>query len=339
MFEKLILKIQKLGFQWVVENPFLFCAHHQDDYPFGNQAQGPATSLAGRSLGQDFSALNGFSMYHGDTVPGFPAHPHCGFETVTIVRKGFIDHFDSTGASGRFGNGDVQWLTTGRGCQHSEMFPLVYPDKPNPLELFQIWLNLPAKDKFAPPHYKMLWNEDLPEIEISSIDGKKTSVTLIAGRLHDNGSLDPTPSSWAMNPSNHVGIFLIRMDPEATITLPPISKTLNRNLYFYQGKDSIYIQNQVIPSSSRVKLSGHHEITILNGSMPSEMLLLEGEPIPEPVSQRGPFVMNTDKELQEAFMAFRRTQYGGWPWKRPDPVHPRNEGRFARYSDGTVERR
>jgi len=89
-------------------------------------------------------------------VPGFPQHPHRGFETVTIMRSGFIDHSDSLGATARFGAGDVQWLTAGEGIVHCEMFPLLERDKPNPLELFQIWLNLPSADKLVAPHFAML---------------------------------------------------------------------------------------------------------------------------------------------------------------------------------------
>src|SRR5699024_6103390 len=140
------LFIQPLEFQWQTESPFLITMYHKDDYPAGNEEQGvDADLLAGRNIGQDFETRDGFRMYHGQIVPGFPAHPHKGFETVTVVTEGFVDHFDSKGGKGRYGNGDVQWLTTGKGSQHAEMFPLVHKDKRNSLELFQIWLNLPEK--------------------------------------------------------------------------------------------------------------------------------------------------------------------------------------------------
>ena len=150
-----ILQIKALGFPWETIDPFLFCVYHDDAYPPGNGAFGPAVSLAGRDLGQDFSRKDGWSMYHGDTVPGFPPHPHRGFETVTVVRQGLVDHADSLGARARYGAGDVQWLTTGAGIVHAEMFPLLDTQAPNPLELFQIWLNLPARNKMAAPHFTM----------------------------------------------------------------------------------------------------------------------------------------------------------------------------------------
>jgi hypothetical protein len=109
-----VLQVKPLGFPWETADPFLFCAYHDDAYPKGNGQMAPAASLAGREIGQDFSRKDGWSMYHGDTVPGFPAHPHRGFETVTVVRKGLIDHSDSLGATARFGQGDAQWLTCGR---------------------------------------------------------------------------------------------------------------------------------------------------------------------------------------------------------------------------------
>ena len=157
-----VIQQRSLGFPWDTTDPFLLCVHHDDAYPRGNAQLGPNASLAGRDIGQDFAGKDGWRMYHGRTVPGFPSHPHRGFETVTIVRKGLIDHADSLGAAARFGNGDVQWLTAGRGVVHSEMFPLLRADQPNPLELFQIWLNLPAAGKMAAPHFTMFWSEDIP---------------------------------------------------------------------------------------------------------------------------------------------------------------------------------
>ena len=111
--ESPVLSIAPLGFPWATIDPFLFCVHHDDRYPKANDRW--AGGVAGRpQLGQDFAGKDGWRMYHGSTVPGFPPHPHRGFETVTIVRRGLIDHSDSLGAAARFGRGDVQWLTAGR---------------------------------------------------------------------------------------------------------------------------------------------------------------------------------------------------------------------------------
>jgi redox-sensitive bicupin YhaK (pirin superfamily) len=147
---------------WPAIDPFLFCVHHADAYPKGNDAMGPAASLTGRHLGQDFEGRDGWRMYHGEEIPGFPQHPHRGFETVTIARKGFIDHSDSLGAAARFGKGDAQWLTAGAGIVHSEMFPLLAKDAPNPAELFQLWLNLPRASKMAKPYFSMFWADTIP---------------------------------------------------------------------------------------------------------------------------------------------------------------------------------
>lgn len=334
-----ILRLQKIDFQWEMENPFIFCAHHKDAYPKGNENQEPTVSLTGRQLGEDFAIKDGFRMYHGTKIPGFPMHPHRGFETVTIVKTGFVDHFDSVGASGRYGNGDVQWLTTGSGCQHAEMFPLVSMEEENPLELFQVWLNLPAKDKFTKPAYKMLWSEDIPVVEIGDDYGPKAKVTVIAGAFEKTHALTPNPASYASDPNHHLNILLIEMAPYSEINLPAVSKTLVRNLYFYEGEGHITIGTEAIPSSRRIKLDGNEPIEITNGSKSSYLILLEAEPINEPVVSYGPFVMNTEQEIRTAFSDYQHTRFGGWPWNRPDPINPRDSGRYAKYMDGSYEKR
>src|ERR1700744_6499967 len=178
-----VLQTVPLGRQWGTADPFLFCVHHLDRYPAANEHMGPAASLEARDIGMDFSGTEGWSMYHGSIVPGFPQHPHRGFETVTFVRQGFIDHSDSLGATARFGRGDVQWLTAGRGIVHCEMFPLVARDRANPLELFQIWLNLPRADKMVAPHFTMLWREKIPTTTVRDADGRPTEINVVAGRL------------------------------------------------------------------------------------------------------------------------------------------------------------
>lgn len=338
MDTSLIQKVRDLGFQWETNNPFLFCVHHQDDYPRGDEKMGPDTSLEGRRIGNDFVLKDGWRMYHGSKIPGFPVHPHRGFETVTIVLKGLVDHSDSMGACGRYGHGDVQWMTAGAGMQHAEMFPLVHKDKENPLELFQIWLNLPAGDKFVKPHYKMLWKEDIPKLKLISENGKSIEITVVAGSVNDLEAVPPAPDSWAAQAKNEVAIWLISMEAQSTWELPPASEQVLRSLYFYKGS-KITISGEEISSFKAIDLQAYQSVSLENGPDEGHLLLLQGRPIEEPVVQYGPFVMNSQAEIQQAMDDYRRTQFGGWPWSRPDQVHDHERGRFARYSNGEEELR
>ena len=350
MPDSAILKIQPLGFPWETADPFLFCVHHDDAYPKGNGAFGPDASLAGRSIGQDFGGKDGWSMYHGEKVPGFPSHPHRGFETVTIVRRGLTDHSDSLGAAARFGGGDVQWLTAGKGIVHSEMFPLLETGKPNPLELFQIWLNLPARSKMAEPHFTMLWAEDIPHRFFESGDGAVTEVAVIAGRLDGGPStsgpgagdvaepLPPPPDSWASQAEADVAIWTLRMEPGARWKLPAAANAAaRRKLYFFEGA-SVSVAGETIAQHAAIELRAASAVELVNtGADVVEFLLLQGRPIGEPVAQYGPFVMNTEAELRQAFEDYRRTEFGGWPWPDTAPVHGPERVRFARHADGRVE--
>lgn len=319
---------------WPTLDPFLFCVHHDDDYPEGDGQMRPNESLAGRTIGQDFSGKDGWSMYHGSTVPGFPQHPHRGFETVTVARRGYIDHSDSLGAAARFGEGDLQWMTAGKGVVHSEMFPLLRQDARNPTELFQIWLNLPAVSKMAPPHFSMFWKSKIPSVSLS--DG----VTLVsyAGSL-PNGQVPPPPPpcSWAADPSHRVAIWTIKLSPGSKWTLPATDPNIGRCLYLFSG-GPVFFDDQQIDVRHLIQVDAGKDIKLQSGGEISELLMLQGQPIGEPVAQHGPFVMNSRDELAAAFADYRQTAFGGWPWPQQDPVHPVNEGRFARLPNGKIDR-
>lgn len=334
-----IREIAPLGFPWVTVDPFLFCVHHLDHYPPGNEQLGPAASLEGRRLGMDFEGIDGWRMYHGRVVPGFPAHPHRGFETVTVVRRGLIDHADSLGAAARFGPGDAQWLTAGAGIVHSEMFPLLDREGPNTFDFFQIWLNLPRADKMAPPHFSMLWRESVPRVEREDEQGRRAAITVVAGAFGEERPPSPPPRSWAAREEADVAIWTIDLEPGATLTLPPArdERTL-RTLYFYEG-DELRIEGHRQREHGAIGVKSERPLTLQAGSKPVALLMLQGRPIGEPVAQHGPFVMNYRAELVQAFTDYQATGFGGWPWPSDDPVHPRDEGRFARHADGRIERR
>ena len=279
-------------------------------------------------------------MYHGITVPGFPAHPHRGFETVTIARKGFIDHSDSLGATARFGAGDTQWLTAGQGIVHAEMFPLRERDRANPLELFQIWLNLPARLKMVEAHFTMLWSEDMPRQQVTDDVGRATEVVCIAGQYAASMPATAPPNSWASQAGADVAIWTIKMQKGARWTLPAANggAATRRQMYFFKGH-AVTIDGQQVAASAAIELNASSEVAIENGNEVSEFLLLQGRPINEPVAQHGPFVMNANAEIVQAFADYRRTEFGGWPWPDQAPVLSREQSRFAKHADGRVETR
>jgi hypothetical protein len=332
-----IRSIEPLGFPWQTKDPFLFCVHHDDAYPKGNEKLGPAASLAGRDLGQDFAGIDGWRMYHGEVVPGFPQHPHRGFETVTVVRRGLVDHSDSLGAGARYGRGDVQWLTAGKGIIHAEMFPLLDQNNANPLELFQIWLNLPKANKFVNPYFSMFWDRTVPKTSKKDDAGRATELMIVAGRLGELTPPSPPPDSWASRADSDVAIWTIKMEPNARLNLPATAATTNRMLYFFRGS-SLGVAGTSVPPKHAIHVRADAELELENGPDETELLVLQGKPINEPVVQYGPFVMNTRAEIEQAFIDYQRTRFGGWPWKSDDPVHGTTDERFARHADGRVEK-
>jgi redox-sensitive bicupin YhaK (pirin superfamily) len=339
--DELVLETVPLtGNPWPTVDPFLFCVHHDDAYPAGNGRFGPDAPLNGRELGADFAGVDGWRMYHGTEVPGFPQHPHRGFETVTYVRRGVIDHSDSLGAAARFGAGDTQWLTAGRGIVHSEMFPLLDDDAPNPLELFQIWVNLPAASKLADPHFSMLWARDVPVVTVRDGKGRAARVTVIAGALGEHVPPSPPPDSWASSAEADVAIWHLDLEGDASWVVPAArgGDSTVRVLYVYDGE--VTIGDTVVAAPTAVGVRASAEAPVAAGSEGARVLLLQGRPIGEPVAQYGPFVMNDQDEIERAFADYRDTAFGGWPWSRDDPVHgAATRGRFARHADGREDAR
>jgi hypothetical protein len=285
-----------------------------------------------RGNGSDFNPDVPYRMYHGTKIPGFPQHPHRGFETITATIEGIIDHADSAGNGGRYGLGDLQWMTAGKGIVHSEMFPLIKTDEPNPTRFFQIWLNLPARSKMVNPHFEMFWAPNVPKWK--SEDGL-ASATLWVGNnylgVQKNNS--PPPDSWASDEANDVALVHLTLQPGASFTLPKAhERTVNRSLFYIEGPAGMIVDGKKIQSKQSLVLDPEEEVVLelpRDASGPGEFLWMQGKPIEEPVAQYGPFVMNTREEIVQAFSDYQETQFGEWPWPREDMVFPADKGRFA----------
>jgi redox-sensitive bicupin YhaK (pirin superfamily) len=258
----------------------------------------PASDGAGvklrRSLGQSnaarvdpFLMLDEFSSENPDDyVAGFPDHPHRGFETVTYMLDGHMLHQDHLGNRGNLKSGGVQWMTAGRGIIHSEM----PQQESGRMRGFQLWINLPAREKMKPAGYRDLQASDIPEVKIPG--GK---VKLIAGRFAgtaapiSGGSTDPL-------------YFDVHLEAGATFT-QPIKDGYNAFVYPYEGE--LKIENEVLPSRNAGVLSSEGELQVTAGTQGARFILLAAKPIGEPVVQYGPFVMNTREEIEQAIRDYQ----------------------------------
>ncbi len=319
-----ILENRDFRFREDPGDPWVARMHHVDAFPPGDGRQGVREEdLAGHTPGKDLDLDLPWRMYYGKRVPGFPVHGHRGFETITIVLDGVVDHHDSHGEHGRYGRGDVQWMTAGEGIRHSEMFPLVHDDKENRMELFQIWLSLPSWNKLVPCDYKMLWREEIPVVH-----GDNTAVQVIAGAWKGQTAPKPIEASWASDAKSRLRILLIDVDAEGTVDIEGVSETLNRNLYFFEG-ERVQVDGVDLEGKRSLKLKGDANFRIQGLGGPARLLLLEAEPLGEPIINDGPMIMNTMEEILQGYRDYWENNYGDWDWEDRDPVHPKETGRVS----------
>jgi quercetin 2,3-dioxygenase len=228
---------------------------------------------------------------------GVGQHPHRGFETVTIVYQGELEHRDSTGAGGLIGPGDVQWMTAAGGILHEEFHSPAFAKRGGTLEMVQLWVNLPAKDKRAAAGYQTLLASDIPVVTLEDEAG---SLRVIAGRYRDQQG--PAHTFTDMD------VWDLRLKAGASLQLP-VAEERNAALVVLRGNLRVNDQREAGPASL-VLLERDGEDVRIEALEDVSVLLLSGEPIDEPIVGYGPFVMNSQAEIAESFDDFQAGRFG-----------------------------
>lgn len=232
-----------------------------------------------------------------DRPRGVGVHPHRGFETVTIVYRGEVEHRDSTGKGGIIGPGDVQWMTAAGGILHEEFHSQAFTRKGGTLEMVQLWVNLPAKDKNAAPGYQTLLDRDIPAVALPDNAG---TLRVIAGDYAGNRGPATT-----FTPIDLWDVRL-RAGGTASLSLPE-----GRTVAVVVLKGAVQVNGDAIAREAQfVLLAGTGGEVALEANGDASLLILSGEPIDEPVVMHGPFVMNTEDEIRQAMADFQRGRFG-----------------------------
>ena len=257
---------------------------------------GPGVAQRSPFLMLDYAAPTTFSPNPGGRR-GVGQHPHRGFETVTIVYSGEVEHRDSTGQGGVIGPGDVQWMTAGSGILHEEFHSEAYSRSGGPFEMVQLWVNLPAKDKMTTPGYQAVLGSAIPEVALPDGAGR---VRVIAGDF--DGARGPARTFTPMN------VWDVRLVAGATATLPQ-AEGWTTLLVVLDG--TVQVNGEaVLRQTQMVTLSTEGEGVVIEANVDAKVLLLAGVPIDEPVAGYGPFVMNTQAEIAEAIRDFNAGKFG-----------------------------
>lgn len=227
---------------------------------------------------------------------GVGRHPHRGFETVTVVYEGEVEHCDSTGAGGVIGRGDVQWMTAGGGVIHEEFHSKAYSQTGGPFEMVQLWVNLPAKDKMTPAHYQGIRADTIPSVPLA--DGAGT-VRVIAGQFE--GFQGPANTYTPMN------VWDVRLREGRSVELPQ-EDGWTTLLVVLDG--TVMVNGQIARKAEMLVLSREGEGLTIEANGDAKLLLLAGEPIDEPVVGYGPFVMNSQEQIKQAIEDFNSGRFG-----------------------------
>ncbi len=235
-----------------------------------------------------------------DRPRGVGEHPHRGFETVTIVYEGEVEHKDSTGAGGSIGPGDVQWMTAGSGILHQEFHSHEFTRSGGKLEMVQLWVNLPAEHKMTDPSYQTLLDADIPAVDLPDGVGQ---VRVIAGEL--NGHRGPARTFTPM----HVWDLRLNRNGKARLDLPDGWSSM---LVVLHGTIEVN-GNEIAREGQLVLLGAEREGVVVESNNDAVVLVLSGQPIDEPIVGHGPFVMNTEEEIRQALHDFSTGRFGGIP--------------------------
>jgi len=231
---------------------------------------------------------------------GVGQHPHRGFETVTIVYKGEGEHRDSTGNGGVIGPGDVQWMTAASGILHEEFHSEAFARSGGALEMVQLWVNLPARDKMSAPGYQAIVDQEIPDLALKDHAGR---LRLIAGEF--DGKRGPAHTFTPID------VWDIRLNAGKSTTLD-LHQGRNTALVVLHG--AVEVNGQEVVREGQLALFERDGTQIrLEANNDAVLLILSGEPIDEPIVGHGPFVMNTDAEIQQAFVDFQSGKFGRMP--------------------------
>lgn len=233
----------------------------------------------------------------GDKPRGVGSHPHRGFETVTFVSKGEVAHRDSSGGGGTIGPGEVQWMTAGAGIIHEEFHSQAFTQQGGDMEMVQLWVNLPARDKSTPPAYQTLTQDQIPVVSLGDDVG---TLRVVAGQYQQ-----ATGPARTFTPINAWQLDLVQ-DAETELVLPEGHTSL---IVVQEG--TLLVQGEAVArASDLIELSRGGQRVTLSANNAARLVVLTGEPIDEPIVGYGPFVMNNEAEIRESFEAFQQGRFG-----------------------------